>query len=66
MKKALSESVSRDVNITKNDVFRSATSIKSIYRMRSIGKIKNIHLNEVTIKDDFMEAIINGTLNMKV
>ncbi len=52
MKKALSESVSRDVNITKKDVFRAPLQLNQFTGSVNWNNQK-YSFNEVTIKDDY-------------
>ena len=59
--KGIIRSVSRDVKITKEDVFRAPLQLNQFTGSVNWDNQK-YSFNEVTIKDDYMEAIFNGTV----
>ena len=59
--KGIIRSVSRDVKITKKDVFRAPLQLNQFSGSVNWNNQK-YSFNEVTIKDDYMEAIFNGTV----
>ena len=59
--KGIIRSVSRDVKITKEDVFRAPLQLNQFSGSVNWDNQK-YSFNEVTIKDDYMEAIFNGTV----
>ena len=59
--KGIIRSVSRDVKITKEDVFRAPLQLNQFSGSVNWDNQK-YSFNEVTVKDDYMEAIFNGTV----
>ena len=57
--KGIIKSVSRDLTITKNNVFRSPLKLNQ-FTGAVTWKNKKYMLNDIVIKDDFMEVLING------
>ena len=57
--KGIIKSVSRDLTITKNNVFRSPLKLNQ-FTGAVTWKNKKYMLNDIVIKDDFMEVFING------
>ena len=57
--KGIIKSVSRDLTITKNNVFRSPLKLNQ-FTGAVTWKNKKYMLNDIAIKDDFMEVFING------
>ncbi|MDB2679960.1 YhdP family protein [Methylophilaceae bacterium] len=57
--KGIIRSVSRDLSITKNNVFRSPLKLNQ-FTGAVTWKNKKYMLNDIAIKDDFMEVLING------
>ena len=59
--KGIIRSVSRDVIITKKDVFRAPLQLNQFSGSVNWDNEK-YSFNDVTVKDDYMEAILNGTV----
>ena len=59
--KGIIRSVSRDVKITKDDVFRAPLQLNQFSGSVNWDNEK-YSFNEVAVKDDHMEAVINGTV----
>ncbi len=57
--KGIIKSVSRDLTITKNNVFRSPLKLNQ-FTGAVTWKNKKYILSDIAIKDDFMEVFING------
>lgn len=57
--KGIIKSVSRDLTIIKNNVFRSPLKLNQ-FTGAVTWKNKKYMLNDIVIKDDFMEVLING------
>ena len=57
--KGIIKSVSRDLTITKNNVFRSPLKLNQ-FTGAVTWKNKKYILSDIAIKDDFMEVLING------